>query len=99
MKLPLSIEANINRWRGQINLNPQTLSEINNQSEDRKNSLANYQIFTVLNNDNSEKAFICAIIPLENRTIFVKLNISAKGIIEIKDDFIYFCDSFRLNDA
>ena len=93
------VEANMNRWRGQINLNSQTLSEINNQSEDRKNSLANYQIFTVINNDNFEKAFICAIIPLENRTIFVKLNISAKGIIEIKDDFIYFCDSFRLNDA
>ena len=93
------VEANINRWRGQINLGSQTLSEINSQSEDRKNSLSNYQIFTVVNEDNLDKAFICAIIPLADSTIFVKLNISAKGITEIKDDFIYFCDSFRLGDG
>tara|TARA_Y100001970_G_C13865348_1_gene666255 strand:+ start:109 stop:651 length:543 start_codon:yes stop_codon:yes gene_type:complete len=93
------VEANINRWRGQINLSPQTLSQINGQSENRENSLSSYQIFTVINDKNSERAFICAIIPLEDSTVFVKLNISAYGITEIKDDFIYFCDSFRLNDA
>ena len=92
------VQANINRWRGQINLNPKTLSEINNQSESRKNSLANYQIFTVINDDNIDKAFMCAIIPLDNSTIFVKLNISKNGITDIKDDFIYFCDSFRLSN-
>ena len=93
------VEANINRWRGQINLSPQTLFQINSQSESRKNRLADYQIFTLINEDNSNKAFMCAIMPLDNRTVFVKLSINTNGINQIKDDFIYFCDSFRLSDG
>ena len=93
------VEANINRWRGQINLSPQTSFQINSQSESRKNSLADYQIFTLINEDNSNKAFMCAIMPLDDRTVFVKLSINTNGINQIKDDFIYFCDSFRLSDG
>ena len=92
------VEANINRWRGQISLEPQTISDINKISEKRKNELGEYQIFEVINNENKEKAFICAIIPSTDTTIFVKLSISASGISEIKENFIYFCDSFKLND-
>tara|TARA_Y100000758_G_scaffold281883_1_gene229738 strand:+ start:75 stop:617 length:543 start_codon:yes stop_codon:yes gene_type:complete len=92
------VEANINRWRGQISLEPQTISDINKISEKRKNKLGEYQIFEVINNENKEKAFICAIIPSTDTTIFVKLSISASGISEIKENFIYFCDSFKLND-
>jgi hypothetical protein len=93
------VEANINRWRGQISLEPQTISDINKISEKRKNKLGEYQIFEVINNENKEKAFICAIIPSTDTTIFVKLSISADGISEVKDDFIYFCHSFKLADG
>jgi len=93
------VEANINRWRGQINLEPQILSDINEITEKRKNEIGEYQIFEIINNQNKDKAFICAIIPSTDSTIFVKLSISASGISEIKDDFIYFCDSFKLKDG
>ena len=92
------IQANINRWRGQINLPPQTLNEILSLSEQRENRLSDYNLFTLINISKMDQAFISAIMPLDNNTIFVKLNIHANGIKEVKEDFLSFCDSFRSKD-
>ena len=92
------IEANINRWRRQIDLNPQNLSNINKTAELRNNGWGGYQIFEVVNLDNKDKAFVCAIMPSKDSTIFVKLSMSAEGITEIKDDFLFFCDSFKFRN-
>lgn len=93
------IEANINRWRAQINLEPQNISDINKNSEKRNNPLGDYQIFKIINSQNKDKAFICAIMPSKKNTVFIKLSISTEGIYEVKDDFITFCDSFKLIDG
>ena len=93
------VEANINRWRAQIGLKSKGISEINKEAEKRSNILGQYQIFTIINNQSKEKAFLSAIIPSRIGTVFVKLTISEAGINEVKDDFIYFCDSFKLIDA
>ena len=92
------IQANINRWRGQINLPPQPLNEILSLSEKRENRFSDYNLFTLINISKMDQAFISAIMPLDNNTIFVKLNIHANGIKEVKEDFLSFCDSFRLKD-
>ena len=91
--------ANINRWRAQIGLESKGISDIKKDAEKRKNRLGEYQIFEIINNNSKEKAFLSAIIPSNIGTVFVKLTISEGGIDEVKDDFIYFCDSFKLIDA
>ena len=93
------VEANINRWRAQIGLESKGISDIKKDAEKRKNRLGEYQIFEIINNNSKEKAFLSAIIPSNIGTVFVKLTISEGGIDEVKDDFIYFCDSFKLIDA
>ena len=37
--------------------------------------------------------------PSKKNTVFIKLSISTEGIYEVKDDFITFCDSFKLIDG
>ena len=93
------VEANINRWRAQIGLEKKSISDIKKKAEKRKNSIGEYQIFTIINNQSKEKAFLSAIIHSNIGTVFIKLTISEAGIDQVKDDFIYFCDSFKLIDA
>ena len=92
------VQANVNRWRSQIGLGPQSLNDINKASEERSNDLGTYQIFYIINSQKMDKAFICAVMPSGLNTTFVKLSIESKGINEVKNDFISFCDSFRLED-
>lgn len=51
-----------------------------------------YSILKIIN-QKMDSAFLCAIIPTENHTIFVKLSLSPVGILEVEDDFIAFCSS------
>ena len=87
--------ANVNRWRGQIGLPTQTLIEINASSDNKENDLGQYQIFKIINRVDFNQAFMCAVMPIGNRTIFVKLNIEKIGINEADDDFLDFCQSFK----
>ena len=88
--------ANVNRWRGQIGLPSQSLIEINASADNRENTLGQYEIFKIINRVDFNQAFICAVMPLESRTIFVKLNIEKIGINEAEDDFLDFCQSFKI---
>jgi len=88
------LEANINRWRNQINLGSQTENEIKESAESRSNKIGFYSYFKILNDQWPSSAFLTAIMPLKESTIFVKLNIPKKGIKEVEKDFKYFCDSF-----
>ena len=74
----------------------QTLIEINASSDNRENDLGQYQIFKIINRVDFNQAFMCAVMPIGNRTIFVKLNIEKIGINEAEDDFLDFCQSFKL---
>ena len=87
--------ANVNRWRGQVGLPSQTLIKINESADNNKNNLGQYRIFKIINRVDFNQAFICAVMPLESRTIFVKLNIEKIGINEVENDFLDFCQSFK----
>ena len=90
------IKENVNRWRGQLGLDPQNEELILNSSEKRKAYLGNYQVFRIFNDLNQDMALICAIIPLHGSTIFIKLNIAKIALTSIEDEFLIFCDSFKL---
>ena len=88
------IVPNINRWRGQLSLEPQLQHEIENSMIDHEGELGGYKIINIVNNqDNS--AFLAAIIPLGKQTLFAKLSIDVSGIAEVESDFVEFCSSIQ----
>lgn len=90
-------EANINRWRRQLNLEPQPISEIEKHLIENKGSMGLYNVIQIIN-DKLDSAFLCAILPAGNQTLFVKLNANPNGIHQIKADFISFCSSLIISD-
>ena len=86
------IESNVNRWRRQLNLDSQALVEMENNILTIEGKLGIYSILKIIN-QKMDSAFLCAIIPTENHTIFVKLSLNPVGILEVEDDFIAFCSS------
>ena len=88
------LKSNVNRWRRQLNLELQTLVEMEENILTREGKLGIYSILKIIN-QKMDSAFLCAIIPTENHTIFVKLSLSPIGILEVEDDFIAFCSSLN----
>ena len=85
---------NVNRWRRQLNLEPQSLSEIEKDVIEKNGELGKYKMFRIINSQNNS-AFLVAIIPIGNQTLFVKLSADPSGIQESESDFIYFCSSIQ----
>ena len=91
------LKSNVNRWRGQLNLEPIGLFEIEKDIIKEEGQLDIYSMIQVINQE-MDSAFLCAIIPSGDYTIFVKLSLKPTGIIELKDDFITFCSSLNFSN-
>tara|TARA_X000001036_G_scaffold215485_1_gene201742 strand:+ start:1608 stop:2069 length:462 start_codon:yes stop_codon:yes gene_type:complete len=89
------LESNINRWRRQLNLAPQSLKEIKQNLISHKGKEGAYDVIKIINKDD-QLAFICAIIPIKNKTIFAKLSGTASIIEKAYNDFVSFCSSINL---
>ena len=89
------LESNINRWRRQLNLAPQSLKEIKQNLISHKGKEGTYDVIKIINKDD-QLAFICAIIPIKNKTIFAKLSGTASIIEKAYNDFVSFCSSINL---
>ena len=88
------IESNVNRWRQQLDLKSQSWNEIEKNLISMEGNLGKYSMLQIIN-QKIDSAFLCAIIPTENNTIFIKLSLRSVGITEVKDDFIKFCSSLN----
>ena len=93
------LEANVNRWRGQIGLDPLIKLKIEDEAENGVSQLGNYQLFRLINHEKKESGFLAAVFPLESTTLFIKLTASADGILEIEKDFNDFCSSMKLENS
>ena len=91
------IMANVNRWRKQINLSPLTLKEISEEAIYGKCSLGPYKLFKIINKENPTVAFLCAVISSDSSTVFLKVNITKDGILEIEKEFIDFISTFKFS--
>ena len=89
------MESNVNRWRRQLNLEPQSLNEIEKNLTSMKGMMGKYSVLKIIN-QKIDSAFLCAIIPIENHTIFIKLSLRSIGTTEVEDDFIKFCSSLNI---
>ena len=90
------IEANVNRWRRQLNLELQSLSKIEKEMIEKRGGLGVYNIIRIIN-EEMDSAFLCAILTAGNQTLFVKLSANPHGIREIETDFILFCSSLIIS--
>ena len=93
------LEANVNRWRGQIGLDPLTKLEIKDEADNGVSQIGYYQLFRLINFKKNESAFLAAVFPLESRTLFIKLTASVDGILEIEKDFKDFCSSMKFENS
>ena len=91
------LESNVNRWRRQLKLESLSLNEIEKNIIRKEGRLGNYSILQIIN-EEIDSAFLCAIIPTDNNTIFVKLSLRPMGVTDVKDDFITFCSSLNMSN-
>ncbi len=90
------IAANINRWRTQLGLQPVIVSLIENEITRIQGKLGEY-IYVPIRNEESNQAFLCAIIPSGEVTYFVKMSSKAGTAVAGEADFKSFCSSLHFN--
>ena len=90
------VQSNVNRWRKQLDLNEQTLVKINRSASYFTNSIGEFSVYKLFNNEKSESAFLCMILSVDDSTIFVKLNTTISGINNLEESFINFCKTFKI---
>ena len=85
--------ANVNRWRGQVELDPISESDILTSSSVGESKMGPYRIFKMINEKKKEKAIIAAVLPTGEKTFFIKLTADIQGISELEFSFKNFCSS------
>jgi len=89
------IKDNVNRWRKQLGLPSQTIDQINDESILHSNAMGEFSMHKIINIKNPNLAFLSAILPLKQSTVFVKLESSKEGLNRLEDIFLNFCSSFE----
>ena len=89
------IKANVNRWRKQLDLTPQTIEMIQSEGIFGSSPLGKYTVYKIINTEKPESGFLCMILPLKKSTIFVKLNSTLYALEILEQEFNTFCSSFR----
>ena len=86
--------ANVNRWRRQLNLEPQTLKQINAKAISSLLTIGKFSVYRLIN-DELNQAFLCTILPYDDSTIFIKIKSTTTTIKALEKDFLDFCLSFK----
>lgn len=87
--------ANVNRWRGQIGLDPIDGAELRELRESR--TISNHPGFTVRMNGTSESVF-AAVLPFHGSTWFFKMQGTIATVLDQEDAMKRFLDSVRIED-
>lgn len=87
------LDANINRWRGQLGLEAVSGEEVLSLVRMTAGPLGSI-FFSNMEKDG--KGFLIAILPLENESMFVKLSASSDGLKAVSAEFENFCMSIYL---
>ena len=92
------IDANVNRWLGQIGLTPYSEAEINSLKIVKNGKLGQFNYFKLINNENEDQAILASIYNIENTSIFVKLMSNLSCIMESENEFVKFCENIALSE-
>ena len=92
------VGANVNRWLGQIGMEPIADTEVEKISVSKTGNLGQYLYFRLINPLDEKSAIIASIYRLRDRTVFIKLSSSITGVNQIEPNFIKFCSSIYKKD-
>ena len=91
--------ANINRWRGQVGLEPATPEELAEVAHLHNTEQGQqYLHITQINEANPSSAIIAGIFEQPGYVLFAKLAASRGGVQEAQDSFEAFCNSIVFKD-
>ena len=85
--------ADVNRWRGQVELEPINETDILTTSTVGESKMGPYRVFKMINENKKGKAIIAAVLPTGEKTFFIKLTTDVQGISELEFSFKNFCSS------
>jgi len=87
------VAPNVNRWRGQVGLPPQSEDDILEDAKVVQGKIGAFSVFRIANPDAPDSAFLAAILPVSGSTVFVKLNAPAGTLDALEGGFVAFCKS------
>jgi hypothetical protein len=89
--------ANVNRWRTQVGLSPQSSKLVHQESSEGKSKLGDFTWVKIINPENPEIGILASIFFLDNETLFIKLVAPSLLIESQQKDFLKFCKSIQRN--
>ncbi len=92
------IDANVNRWLGQIGLTPSSGVEINSLKKIKNGKLGQFSYFKLINYENEDQAILASIYNIRDTSVFVKLMSNLSCLMESENEFIKFCESLALSE-
>ena len=87
------LAANVNRWRGQIGLDPQAPDAILAGARSDTGRLGEFRLFRLVNPSLPGQAVLAAMIPHAGQTVFVKLAAPAAALDILEPGFLSLCRS------
>ena len=90
--------ANINRWRGQIALDPISETDLETATEARESLDGKSYVYLELENESQGQAIYAAIYEGSDYFVFTKMTASLEIAQASKKEFQTFCDSVALNN-
>ena len=89
------VVANVNRWRGQIGLPAVDAATVQGSTIKAEGQLGEFQYVKLINEDQPGKAFLAAILPAGERTLFIKIDAPAARLDALESSFVDFCKSVK----
>ncbi|MCC6157723.1 MAG: hypothetical protein IT350_06685 [Deltaproteobacteria bacterium] len=87
------LEANITRWRKQVELPPMTPAEIEAAGKADQMKFGSFKYYRMENPKLAERAFFAALATHGNVTVFVKLTAKYDDLSKFEPAFLEFCRS------
>ena len=92
------ILANINRWRGQVALEPISEAQLEETTVNREAANGGTYVYMELENESGGQAIYAAIYEGSGYSVFAKMTASLEIAQASKEEFKAFCDSVALSD-
>jgi hypothetical protein len=86
---------NVNRWRRQLGLAPETSAAVEAAARTSTGQLGDFSYFRLVNDAAPNKAFLVALLPVEGYTVFVKVACAGADISDLEPAFLTFCQSMK----
>lgn len=88
--------SNLNRWRGQLGIQPVTTKELESDQIDFFFcSVGQVRLFKLFADSSEGQGFLIGVISLKSQTIFVKLSGPSERLVDYKDKMTSMLKSFR----